>query len=404
MQILQDTMPSKLNHFEGLRGICCTIVVIDHCFNMFASWARYNGPDNPLWQRLIANTPLNLIYSGIPSVYIFFLMSAFVLSLGYFKYGTSYLPSASLRRYPRLVLPCIGAGIFYVFCILLMQLLDSDTKDINILKPIWEAAYLAPLKGKVAFNDPLWTISWEIYGSFLIFAMLALFGSVRYFGWLCVAAIAWYLKTNYLPFIIGMWMCWIIAGNNSISLPKLPPIAFNTLAIAALIIAFFLMSYPYQREGIVIPKHLELISWSGDWKKDYRNNIMAGAIIVFIVTCLWQPVQKFLGHKSLVYLGKISFSAYLLHSPIIMVTSAIMPHSDNGNIEMALLKMSVVLLITLVCSIFFEKYIDQASVKISSRFSKWALNSKDELSRSGETTTRQNSTAHELSKASDAKA
>lgn len=376
MQILQHTIPSKLNHFEGLRGICCTIVVIDHCVNSFASWARHNDINNAPWQKIIANTPLNLIYSGIPSVYIFFLMSAFVLSLGYFKYGAHYIPSASIRRYPRLVLPCIGAGIFFSFCILILQLFGSDTGNAKILSPIWEAAYRAPLTGQVKYNGPLWTISWEIYGSFLIFAMLALFANARFFGWLCVAAIAWYANTNYLPFIIGMWMCWLIAGNNLFSLRNLPSPVLNTIATITLACAFLLMSYPFKRDGIIIPEHLNLISWTGDWEKDYRNNIMIGAIIIFIVVCVWSPAQRILSHKSLIYLGKISFSAYLLHYPIIFVVNGLMPNSDNGYIEMALLKTSVVLLTTMLSSILFEKHVDQASVKTSSWFSKWALNSK----------------------------
>lgn len=377
VQNLQRTIPSKLNHFEGLRGICCTIVIIDHCVNNFASWARHNDVNNLQWQKLIANTPLNLIYSGIPSVYIFFLMSAFVLSLGYFKYGARYIPSASMRRYPRLVLPCIGAGIFFSLCIVMLQLFGADTRDMKIVSPIWEAAYRAPLTGQVKYNGPLWTISWEIYGSFLIFAMLALFANARFFGWLCVAAIAWYANTNYLPFIIGMWMCWLITGNNLFSLRSLPSPVVNTIATIALVCALFLMSYPYKREGVIIPDHLNLISWTGDWEKDYRNNIMIGAIIIFILVCFWVPIQRILAHKPLIYLGKISFSAYLLHSPIIIVVNGLMPISDNGFIEMALLKTSVVLIMTMLISILFERYIDQTSVKFSSWFSKWSLNAKN---------------------------
>lgn len=63
----------KIGYLEGLRGMCCFIVILDHCINTFKPDLRYTGLSDAggLIRKLIALTPLNLIYSGIAPVCIF---------------------------------------------------------------------------------------------------------------------------------------------------------------------------------------------------------------------------------------------------------------------------------------------------------------------------------------------
>lgn len=363
-------MSPKLNHLEGLRGLCCTIVVIDHCFNHFAPWLRFNGDTAPLGQRLVADSPLNLVYSGIPAVYIFFLMSGFVLSFGFFRAREDYLEAAFLKRVPRLVLPCVGAAIFFFLCHLVVKLTGNAIPGARLGDLIVEAIWKAPALGEAKRNGPLWTISWEIYGSFLVFALLACFGSRKYFGWICAAVIAWFANSNYLPFMIGMATCYLMLKTRALDVVNegRPWIALAFLAVVAL--SLLLMSYPYQREGIVIPEHLRMISWSGNWMLDYRNNIMAGSILFFLVFMVWKPLQSLFTGNILVFLGKISFSAYLLHIPVIWTTDILLRTIIPTTLAGFFANTLVVLTLTLIAASLFERIVDRPAIRFSSALAK----------------------------------
>ena len=67
------TLMKKIDYLEGLRGMCCFIVLIDHCVNSFKPDLRFTSLTSfgGEIRRIIGWGPLNLIYSGIAPVCIF---------------------------------------------------------------------------------------------------------------------------------------------------------------------------------------------------------------------------------------------------------------------------------------------------------------------------------------------
>src|SRR4051812_30787736 len=106
----------KLTHFDGLRGLAAFIVFLAHfrptfCLNINEDALTMAGitGEKP---RLVALNFLSVLYEGALPVFIFWLMSAYVISVKLFqsdkKLREKYLVEASTKRYFRLALSVIA--------------------------------------------------------------------------------------------------------------------------------------------------------------------------------------------------------------------------------------------------------------------------------------------------------
>ena len=117
-------------YLDGLRGICCLLVVIDHCIGTFKPDLRWTGLDGigGIIRRIVQLSPLNIVYNGSVSVYIFFILSGYVLSIKFFKHKDSRIVlDGVIKRIPRLMLPVLSSMIFmYLVYSLSSAFLDSS--------------------------------------------------------------------------------------------------------------------------------------------------------------------------------------------------------------------------------------------------------------------------------------
>ncbi len=96
----------KIIYLDGLRGLAAFIVVIYHHFYGFYPKFLYPSEDKVLTQ--LSGSPLNIFYNGNFAVYIFFILSGYVLTYKFFKtrnYGI--IISSAARRYIRLLVPVL---------------------------------------------------------------------------------------------------------------------------------------------------------------------------------------------------------------------------------------------------------------------------------------------------------
>ena len=98
----------KINWISGIKGICAIIVLLRHFANAFLP-ALHTGniADTKFFWRgfsienIVNNSPLYLLINGGYVVYIFWLISAFLLSFYYFSYENDNLQMAkkAIKRY-----------------------------------------------------------------------------------------------------------------------------------------------------------------------------------------------------------------------------------------------------------------------------------------------------------------
>jgi peptidoglycan/LPS O-acetylase OafA/YrhL len=311
---------AKLECFESIRGLASFAVLVGHIILGFwpELYAR-NGPRweaVPGWLQALARFPGKFLWNGETAVTIFFVLSGFVLSLSFFQAGSPRsLGSAAVRRYPRLMLP-VAASVLLAFLLLwtgairsqetvrFMDQAQGITYDPHaapghsnnwlracynfppeIVVALRQATWTA-FTGYAVYNPVLWTMPIELTGSFLVFGFLAVFGCVRN-RWLlysiCGGLLAGHGQDYMLDFLLGIAGCDLWVHNQKIWKKSLPPAP----AVVLLALALF-----------VVP-----------WKS-------LTALMVVGVTAAAPGVQEWLNARWLTFLGRISFTLYLVHMPI----------------------------------------------------------------------------------------
>jgi peptidoglycan/LPS O-acetylase OafA/YrhL len=314
----------KLGCFEALRGLCAVTVIVNHiimCFwPAFLCRELYALDQSPWWLRTLNRLPSKFVeWNGQVAIAIFFILSGFVLSLAFFHKGSaSVLASAAVRRYPRLMIP--GAASIILSLVLLAtgaicnqaavhhlnelhgftQAMEPNAEPASyhwlarfyldmspdIFNSLREAVYGAFI-GPAMYNQVLWTMQYELVGSYLVYAFLALFGSLRN-RWLLYGAGAGLLvlgeRYYLLDFMLGMALCDVWVRNprswrNSLSLAQ----AFGLIGAAVFLV---------------------------HWRP------MAGLLVVG-ATAASPRLRQMLEAGWLVFLGRVSFGLYLVHMPIL---------------------------------------------------------------------------------------
>lgn len=306
--LIFEYMNNRLHHFDGMRGIAALMVLLSHWVCTF-HYHWYEGDD---W---FGAMPIRLLYDGELAVALFFVISGFVLSAGYFKHTDKQLVLLMfIKRYPRLMIPVWSAVAFsYLFFELevyqftaFRNMVESPwlnklfTETISWQHTLKNIGYEFLLKHNfpTPINPVLWTLAIELKGSFLVFGILLLLpkNELRYIIYVVLAA--WFYPSYYLLFIAGVAMC-------DMHTNRLRQFQFSTSTISGLFLfAVVLTCLPHLKN-------------TGEWpiKPTFIAAIIFVMMMVFNVN-----IQKLFRSKFPAQLGKISFSLYLFHLPLFFIT------------------------------------------------------------------------------------
>ena len=375
-------MTGKITYLDGLRGIAAINVMIMHFFIVLVPATIYSdrmpshlGNIEPIF----SSTPLGLIGAGNFSVCIFFVLSGYVLTQKYFKTkDRNIIISSAVRRYIRLFVPVLAAtilafvlastGVFHYYIEAVTISGNNNyanywTFTPDIVEAIKHAMWGTFFKGDDTYNPVLWTMTIEFYGSMLVFVLAFLFGTLRARWTFYLAAAVLFFNTYYLAFVIGMGLADIFTSKKSIFKTG------NKIILGIILVSgLFIGSYPV---GLV----------TGDSLYGFLNNGLfqtpkltyhifgAGMIIYVLLNSLW--LQNIFSSPVPVFLGKISYSLYLIHFLVISsFTCALFltlyPVLPYWAAVLTSCILSVLLIIPL--SYLFYKYIDMAGVESSKIF------------------------------------
>lgn len=318
MAVARAESPDKIDAFDSLRGIAALVVVLVHVLLTFWPGFYYRtGPawdDAPEWLRLVNRGTIKFLLNGDVAVSLFYVLSGFVLSIGFFRTGSvDVLVPSARRRYLRLMLP-VAVSVFSAYFLMLAGAmrnveairLMNDAYGFSVTNPdarpgwsnSWLAAYyqFEPSVGGALsnavwgafvrpcpYNWPLYTMPVELAGSFLVFASLALFGSTRnrWLIGLILAGACWLLgHPDLIFFIVGMAICDLCQRRD----PSLSP-TVATATIAASLVAL-------------------------------RTAGGVAAAIVLAVVAFSPGLRRWLSLRPLVALGRMSFGFYVMHMPL----------------------------------------------------------------------------------------
>jgi len=376
----------KLLYLEGIRGLAAFMVMIYHYSRGFyPTFATGNPETSHLGEfgLLYYANPVNVITNGNFYVTIFFVLSGYVLSKSYFeKRDFDILISASFRRFPRLFIPAAVSIIISFLLVRLSLVYHMEASKITLsewLAVLWRADgsfsslirdfISAIFSQRSAYNISLWTISVELFGSFLVFAILALTHKTRNLHLVLILLLAVCCATSeyyYSAFILG-----ILLNYSNIYTFKNALIR-QVLICIFLLAGLFLGAFP--SHGSVEGTFFEFADYNMFISRDSLIHVI-GAFFFVLAVNMSKRLQHFFSLKLFNFLGYISFSLYLLHALVLgsftcyLFLQLQQIYSYNMAVLLAFIP-SVALLIAV--SYFMTNYVDKGSVRISKFiYNKW---------------------------------
>ncbi|WP_353809248.1 acyltransferase family protein [Agromyces sp. SYSU T00194] len=342
---------------DGFRGAAALLVVVYHAF-LFTGMRGDAAERMPVWQSVIG-----MGYVGVP---IFIVLSGFVLMLPvvtserlWFRRGTwDFLK----RRARRILPPYYAALVLTLILIAAVPVMQShggtqwDSKVPVTWKSILAHLFLAHdfspnWIGKI--SGPLWSVAveWHIY--FLMPLLLLLWRRVP--GWLVVTGLlvvsmspAVTARIGYAhPWFIALFAAGMLAAQITMSDRRVRGVR-TAMALAAVLVVVvwnlrrageIMMVPPVAAfETAVAILLATILVWGGRAARKGRTPL---------------ALRPFASRPAL-FLGLISYSVYLVHSPLLgMANLLLLPLGLSTMRQYLLLTLVVVPLVLVVCWLFY---------------------------------------------------
>jgi peptidoglycan/LPS O-acetylase OafA/YrhL len=306
----------RLIGLDGLRGIAILLVVIYH------TWTCVSG------QRVLPEgSLLTFLYAGSTGVTLFFVLSGFLVSLPFIKSlerGELY----SLRRYTvqrslRILPPYYAVGLIGILCmqqpeqVLPMLLFTANGYDLGYFSAVWwsltteiQFYMLVPLFFMAALSP------WRKP----VLLLLAVVAVLAYLAVICKwigpeGAAGFELKYQLIlsgigqapAFAIGLFLAFTHCRHKKSTLSR----GASRITILGLFVTLGWVLLPAARMGP------ESYIWHAPWY--VAPEALIWAAVIWVMLNREPSTVSLLDNRVTRYFGRISFSLYLVHMPVIQL-------------------------------------------------------------------------------------
>ncbi len=334
--MLKSRSSGRYVFLDGMRGWGSLFVLLCHIFTWEISFL---SPDVRSW--LILMLPFN----GPFAVGVFFLVSGFSLAVGFLETrDRKLLARLAVGRYFRLTIPIFFVcGIVYLMIkyniiitgnyahVFYRSMFKFDNNIFNLLKFSFFDVYFN-YKFEMTFIGPLWTMSYELFGSYILMICL-LFSpgrSTRFVVFMLVCVLCLYLilpvgLSSYLSlFILGALLAQAYLSGWVAALPA--PMLIAMLIVGA--------AGPFVNNP-----------WSPNGQATFF-------IILFCTGCVGLArVRDFLSSPLSRFLGTVSFPLYLIHGPLMHLVGEPLLRTYGYSIPIAAMLDIILVLLSFMAAI-----------------------------------------------------
>lgn len=370
----------KLRRYEeldSLRGLAALTVVIWHFLSVLPVFWDTKGLSGPLWIGLLKNTPLRILIAGHEAVIFFFLLSGFVLTLPFLAGKSSGYPTFLLKRICRIYIPYAVA--IAVSLVLYLMFADNRVGTLSDgasawwgLPVTWELVVQHFLLIGNFDTRVLDTVIWSLVHEMRISIILPfmIFVIIRY-SWKVNLGLGLLLSFAGigLHYVIGSWgdtvfymlmfMCGALLAKYKTPLIERysllsGTVKFGLFGLAVLLYCFsrvpswILPSVDFHAKGFI---------------NDYFITIGASLFIIMALSGGW--LSAFLRNSVCLFLGKISYSLYLYHVPVLLAVI----HLLDGVLPLPL-TLVLAFVVTILASTLAWRLVEKPSMTLSQRLSK----------------------------------
>lgn len=364
------TRPAGSTRFaalDGLRGVAAVVVVVFHALLVrsdFEDPAPGVRPDELSWW--LTHTPLYVFWAGPQAVFVFFVLSGFVLAVPATTRAMrwrSYYP----RRLLRLYLPVWGS---LALALLMAEIVPRVPQPglsgwLDAHAPVQPLAQTARdallLLGTGWINSPLWSLRWEVLFSLLL--PLYLLGARVWRRALLV-------KVAALLLLVGAS---VATGSE--------PVTYLSMFALGTLLAFErhrvqaawdrLVAPSRSSKGVVLTGGalllgcefaLVLVGVEGRLLVAVAAALqVVGACSAVVLALHWAPAKSLLTLPVVLWVGSRSFSLYLTHEPLLVSLVMLVPTLSPWAL------VPLVLIASLLLAEVFFRLVEAPSQRLSRR-------------------------------------
>lgn len=350
----------NIDTLEGLRGVAVLWVILFHYHVL-----RDGRFDDPWIAALHEVGPLHaFIRNGYLGVDLFFLITGFLLTLPWWHHAATGRPAPSAREFYmrriRRIVPAYYVQLAFLFIVFVPLLLGPEfiRRNLNFFLynvgahlTFWH--YMTPLSSaSLTINGALWTLALEaqyylmlpllaplfvrapwrmaavLAGIAIGWHWLARYGLQGLVGWLMDLGAQWKLQEanirhfieTQLPGYLAHFAAGIMCGRAWLLWRDRPPgrvaaVAWLALGLAGIVAVWWLMT---ETTGLFDPAS--------------RSFALVVALALAMLGLISRGVpfaRPLLANRPLVFTGRVSYSAYLYHLPLLLTWNKYAP-ADLG--------------------------------------------------------------------------
>jgi peptidoglycan/LPS O-acetylase OafA/YrhL len=331
----------RILYLEAIRGLAAFQVLLLHTFSAFAPAIVFSRAPGGI-PGLFHFSPLFAAYDGYSAVYLFFVLSGFVLTPLFGRFADKPFALAA-SRWVRLAAPALVAALAALAVKIAVgaapvqagRVIGSGWLSGNWRPPggvgyfLYDALIQAPVTGysetsflaglgiplgfhplQNAYVAPFWTLSVEMQGSVLIIALSMIARYSKLLWWpifLIFSAVLF--RTDFACFLVGHALAKCNAQAALRRTPDAVRLGLATVGVSLCVI---------QELGFVALMtscRAQRLAWIPCSSNSLK---MMGAILVFVAAIGSPGLARILDRRPFVALGRLSFSLYLIHWPIVL--------------------------------------------------------------------------------------
>jgi peptidoglycan/LPS O-acetylase OafA/YrhL len=358
-----DQPAARIRSLDGLRGVAAVVVVFYHLCLMFPlGLAAYTHEPSSRFFTLLLGSPAAILVAGRPAVYVFFVLSGFVLAYSFVGAdGQRYRPYI-IKRICRIWLPfaaaILGSALLYLlFYAGHVPTASNWFNDLSWNPPLSVGKlvqHLAMTGAAEDLDNVMWSLNHEMRISIVFPLLVAAYlwlPRLTMLSALALSVVCIFVKARvdspvgdsiletgqyaYL-FVVGIGLSQERRRISAL-VARLPTVALLVAWVAASLLL---------TSRMMLPNTGGKVLWLfGDFA------VGVGAAMAVALALCPGGTERFFANRLTLRLGEISYSLYLVHVPIILMVG-----SWSGAIYPALIPVCFILAV--IAAGFFHKFIE----------------------------------------------
>lgn len=322
----------RYTSLDGLRGIAALVVLVFHVMVVSPVFDTTEAPPNTDTGSLawwLMHTPLHLVWLGPEAVYVFFVLSGFVLALPVSQGRVtwiSYYPKRLVRLYVP-VWASLGLAVLLANVVPrtpdpgLSTWFNAQSEPVELAGVARDGLLLA---GTSWLNSPLWSLRWEVLFSLLL-PLYVLGGrwfayrpQLKFLGLFLALGLLRLASVDSLSYL-GMFALGVLLAYHRDDVQRVATrigdrshVWITLAALAVLLLT-------------IRPTLLGLGPLDDRAEAVARVLTLSGACLLVVLALHWGPLRGWLSRPRAQWVGARSFSLYLVHEPIVVSIALLLP-------------------------------------------------------------------------------